>query len=426
MVSTGSDAKAILPAGSRSFAGWRMLIIAFLAQNCAIGMNFGVYGTIVSPLQDHFGTSRALAASGLAFMTLSMGLLSPVVGSLMQRYSLKVLMLSGAALNALGYVLLAYAPSIYAVLAIYTFVVGPGVCLLGVIPSSTLINNWFAAGRGRALGFVNTPAFVSLFPIITASMVQALDLRGVFIMVALIFVALLPLLMMVVTTPADVGQHPLGGSLLDEGSRPESSAKETHEPARGMSGRDILLHPSFQIIWIGIGTLTAGGVMMTTHLVPLAMDKGLDMQSAALLLSAFGVAASIGSLLFGWLADRIGGARALVVQSLSWTLPWMALLFLDANILGLLLVSASIGVMSGGIVGLLGVIANSWLGPENFGRVMGYVYFFKVPFLFGAAPFAGFLFDRTGSYDLTLIIHIVSFVCVGMMFILYKPKPLTS
>lgn len=416
-----SSSSLVVPGGSFSHPAWRMLLIAFLAQNCAIGMNFGIYGTIVGALETGYHTNRTLAASGLAFMTLLMGLLSPLMGGLMRRFSIRTLMLVGTLVNAAGYGLLTVAPNIEAVLAIYTFVIGPGVCLLGPISASTLANNWFLTGRGRVLGFVNMPLFVAIFPVLTAIVLPRFGLAGVFAMAALVSLAFVPLAMTVISAPADRGLRSFG----DDGSVPAATdAADLSGQGKGriLTTREIHRSRSFQMIWLCIGLLTAGGVMMTTHIVSMAVEKGLALQPASLLLSVFGISATAGALLFGWLADRIGGQRAVVVQALGWTVPWTAMLLLGPALLPLIAVAGLTGLISGGIVGLCAVMINAWLGPQNFPAAMGNVYFYKVPFLFGAAPLAGHLFDRTGSYDVPILIHIATFLLVAMIFALFRPK----
>lgn len=400
---------------------WAMLAIAFLTQNTALGMNFAIYGTALKAIQDHYDSSRALAASGMALMTLVMGLASPLVGSMVGRFSLRSMMIGGALLNVIGFALLAVAPSIYAMLAIYALVIGPGVALMGVIPSATLIGRWFATGQGRALGFVNMPVFMSVFPPIVALILASFGLQGAFLLGAAVIAALIPLLWYVVPSPADVGAKPYGA---DAAAEPAAAGhpEERQVPTPILGGRELMRNPSFHVLWIGIGFLTAGGVMMTTHLVPLAMEKGLDLPSASLLLSAFGISASFGAMLFGWLADQIGARKALAVHALAWVVPWTVLIVLEAALLPLLLTSASIGLMSGAIIGLLSVTASAWFGTANIGRVLGYVYLGKVPFMFSAAPLAGFLFDRTGGYGLPLAIHAATFLCVGVLFLVHRPQ----
>jgi MFS family permease len=393
-----------------SFAGWRMVAIAFLSQNCALGLNFGTYGTLVPAIQAEFGTSRALGSSGMAMLTLTMGLMSPVVGMLMQRTSLRTLMMAGAALCAAGYMMLGYVHDIYLLLTIYALVIGPGVCLLGVMPSSALAANWFVAGRGRALGIVNMPAFMVLLPPITAAMLHRYGLQATYFMVSVILLCLIPLLTMVVTRPDEIGQRALGAIAPSTKVTPNLTSKQ------------ILTSPSFIVLTLGIGFITMAGVMIVTHIVSLAHDRGISLEKASMLASTFAIAAMLGAPFFGWLSDRIGGRLALATLALGSILPWSALLAMPSDYRVLVGIAAFLGVFSGGINPLLTAVMSSWMGQSNFGRAMGLCYFLKVPFMFGAAPFAGYLFDRTGSYQASLIFHITTFVPIGIMFLVFRPR----
>ncbi|GLV24156.1 MFS transporter [Sphingobium sp. Cam5-1] len=399
---------------SAPFLGWRMVAIAFLAQNCAVGLCYGSYGPLIETLQAEFHTSRTLAASGLSALSLVMGLCSPMVGALTHGFSLRLLMMIGAIGNAAGFFLLSMAGSIEMVLAIFGLIIGPSVCLLGVVPTSTLISNWFLLARGRALGIINTSFFIVLAPIATATILQTLGIRAVFLSIALIFVTLLPVLAFVVTRPEDVGQTQWG--------QDQAAIAPAPRPEKAASSREIMTSKPFWVLGIIIGLLTAAGIMMMTHLVPMAQSMGIGLESASLLLSIYGMAGVLGALLFGWLADRVGGRLAIAIQAFAWIVPWLLLLAVDGDFVTMLLLSIWIGLCSGSVVVLLGVTMGQWMGQANFGRAMGLVYFIKIPFMFVAGPLGGFIFDMTGSYRWAIILHATTFLGVGLAALLYRPR----
>ena len=394
-----------------------MVAIAFLAQNCAIGVSYGVYGTLLEALQEEFQTSRALAASGLSVMSLVMGLLSPVVGSLMERFSIRGLMMVGAAANAVGYGLLAIADSFEVMLVIYALLIGPGVCFLGIIPSSTLVSNWFAKARGKALGIVNTPFTLFVAPVITAVILNRWGIDAVFFSVAALFAVMIPIAALAVSHPSELGQRAYGAAEEEE----EKKQADT-PPAATASTRAIVTSAPFLVIWLTIGLLTAGGIMMITHIVPMARSMGVGLEAASILLSVYGLSGAVGGLLFGWLADRIGGPAAIATQSLGWVIPWLLLLVVGANVPLLLLLSVLMGLCSGAVVVLLTVIMGQWIGTQNFGRAMGAMYFMKIPFMFVAGPLAGLIFDMTGNYTAAIIMHAATFAVVGLIFLTYRPR----
>lgn len=393
------------------FAGWRMVAICFLILNCALGVNFAAYGAMVAAIEREFLTSRALASGGLSMLTLALGLIAPMVGTLMRRVPVRALMAVGITLNALGYLALTQVHHIGAMLAIYGLMIGPGFALFGVVPCTAIVSNWFDSGRGKALGIINMPAGNTLMPLLAAWLLGHYGLRGAFLGCALLLAALLPLLLLLADRPAPIGQHPPG---------PDAQAMPL-EPA--LSAAHILRRPAFLMLTAGVTLLSASGLVMVTHLVTLATDRGVDLASASLLLSAFGLAGLAGAPLFGWVADRIGGGRAFALLALCQIPPWLALIGAGNSLPLLLALAFAIGACSNAILTLFGVVMADWLGQGNIGLGMGLCYLIQIPFMFGAGPLAGAMVDHFGSYTPTILLHVASFVAIGLAFLLYRPRP---
>src|SRR3981189_3531981 len=81
--------RALSPTRPSDFAGWRMVVIALLSQTCAVGMTYGLYGTITSAIQTEFQTSRTLASSGMSVLLLGQALSAPFIGDLLHRMSVR-------------------------------------------------------------------------------------------------------------------------------------------------------------------------------------------------------------------------------------------------------------------------------------------------------------------------------------------------
>ena len=100
-------------AGAASVGGHdgraRMMVFrAFLAQNVAIGCAFGAFGISVLPLQQMYGASRGATTLALALAVLVMGLVSPLVATLIGRIGLRWTMTIGTLMSGIGYALLLY------------------------------------------------------------------------------------------------------------------------------------------------------------------------------------------------------------------------------------------------------------------------------------------------------------------------------
>jgi MFS family permease len=375
--------------------------LAFLAYNVTISMMFGVYGTLVETIERQFSTSRALASSGSSLALLLMGLLSPMVGPAVRRWGLRSVMLTGAALCAVGYVIIAEAHGIYMLLAAFTLLIGPGLCLLGPIPSAMLVAIWVPqAWRGLALGIACTPVFEVAFPFITTWLLGHGGMSVIFFVLAGLMLAIMPLLWMV-------------------REKPIVAAPGAAEDAAPGSLK-IFRRPAFLVIALGSCMIIDVGMTMTTHLVSIGQDHGLELGKAAMMLAVFGTAGVGGGLLFGLLADRTNVRIALIISAL---VPILALLALDHShsFLPLVMCSGVIGLCTHAIVPLECAAVGTWLGERVFAQAMGVLYLFQVPFLFGAAPLAGFLVDRTGSYQSALYLNIFLLSLTAIMFFLYRP-----
>jgi MFS family permease len=396
-----------------SFAGWRMVTIAHLAQNFAVGMTTGAYGTALPSLRAELGASRALASSAIGLMLLSMGLLAPVVGSLLRRFSIRQSMSAGAILNAIGYFVLGVAGSFPVILCTFAFLIGPGACLLGLLPASTLASRWFIRDRGKALGIVNMPLFLLIIPPLAARLVIHGGPHLLFITMSITHLSFLLVIRVIVERPADIGQVARGST--------ESRDVAESQVTSAIRLIDLTKDFRFWLISLGVGILTGASTVFVTHAVLLAGGKGFDLANASMLLSAFGAGSLVGSVGFGWLSDRIGPFAALILNATIQIVLWSGLAVCDSLPL-LLACSAAIGACLGAGVALHAAGINVLYGSMNFSRAMGLSYFVKIPFLLVPAPLVGYLVDRSGGYYASMVLIVASLACAALIFCVLRGR----
>jgi predicted MFS family arabinose efflux permease len=382
----------------------RNLVLAFLAQNCALGITYGTYGTFLRPIEAQYGVSRAVASIGMSVLLLVLGVLSPFVGTLLKKVSIRLVMIAGALLNVFANLVLAHAPGIGELLVGYA-VLGAGTCLLGIIAPTTLVSRWYEDGRGRALGVMNLPLMLPLAPLAMAEILPAFGLRGGFLVVAAINLALAPLLLLVRDDPGAGRKDPEAGG--------EASDAAPLGP--------VFASRAFWLLTLGNGILTGAGTAFVVHFIAYAGTRGLPLDRAAVILTGYGVSGLAGTLAFGWLADRITPARALCLNAMLSAALW-AMLLLVARFEPMLVAACLIGCCTTALVALQGAVTASVFGVRYISSVMGITYFFKLPFIFGAAPLVGLLFDETGSYTLGFCVVIAGFVCAALAFAFVRPR----
>lgn len=365
-----------------------MVLLSFLAQNCAMGLAFGSFGPLLASTEQHFGVSRAVAASGMSALMLALGLLSPAVGGALQRVQIRTVLMSGAAISAGGYFGLAFSSSFPLALCMFVLV-GAGVCLLGVIAPLTLITRWFTSARARALSIVNLPILLFVTPFAIAEVLPVHGRTTVLLTIAAIFASLVPLMALVIERPEQVGQQPWGADHA-------ASADVAAAPASRLSPKDIVFAPSFWIVSLGVGVIAGTGSAYVVHIIAFGVAQQMSLQQAAMMLSIYSGSGILGSLVFGWLADRYGPVVALSITAFFQAALWLGLVLLSGS--GLLTIAALMGICVVPINTLHGASIGALFGPANVSRVMGFSYLVKLPFLFTFAPLAGLLFDRSGSY----------------------------
>lgn len=395
-------------ASSRPFLGWRILLLCFLAQNLAMGFAYGSFGPLLPSTEQHFGVTRAVATTGMSLITLAIGGLSPLLGSLMQKTSVRSAMIGGALLSAIGYWALAVLDSFSAALPMYALI-GTGVCLTAILGPLTLINRWFASNRAKMLAILNLPIALFITPFLIADLLPNIGRFAILGGLGTAFLILIPLLLLIVDDPAHVGQAPRG-SARTAGAAPASGA----EPS--LPTRKILASPSFWLLSIAIGIMAGSGTVFVVHIVPFGMEQQMSLQSAAGLLSVYAGSGILGTLLFGWIADRLGPPNALVLTTFCQAILWWAILQVTG--LPLYLLSGLLGICVVPLTTLHGAALSALVGPASISRAMGISYAIKLPFIFTFAPAAGYLFDLSGGYRLPFLITVALLAVACLLFVM--------
>lgn len=411
---TGTSGSAHRSPASR-FLGWRMVALGFLAANLAIGLTFGTFGVLIKPVATELGASRGMASFGIAVILLLMGVAGPALGVAFRHVRIRTVMIAGAVLMAAGFLLAARAPSFAVFMLGYSIIGGAGCAMLGIIPASTLMANWFVAKRGMALGLISVPLLVAVSPPVAAWLVESRDWRFALTAQAGVLLLLLPLLWLVVDRPEDVGQSPLGAEDPHAGTLADTAHVSSY-------GR-LLADRYFWGILVSAGLITTGGIVIVSHLVPFATDSGIAPTKAAALLSVNGTASMVGALMCGIIADRIGARLTVGMIGVVLAVLWSLLLaFPRYEVILILLIG--IGPCSGGLHPAFAALLANAFGREGFAQALGLATLLMLPFTFFAAPLAGGIYDATGSYSTAFMLEIGAFTIAAVMLLgLFARRP---
>jgi MFS family permease len=393
------------------FYGWTIVGVAFLTHFISVGFTFYSYGVFFKALTADFGGSRLGIGLGLFIMNVVIAAVSPSLGRALDKDSARRIMLVGVCVMAAGFFLMTQVAALWQFYAVFGSLVAVGSVMMGGLAGSTLVARWFVERRGTALGISAMGVSLSgmvMAPVAT-QLIEGIGWRGAYLVYGVVTLVLsLPVIwLLVVNRPEDLGLAPDGRPLANAGATQGDggpvlplAAEQTINPAvqPEWTFLGIMRVPSFWIISMVIGLTFASLGAVLTHIIPHATDIGLPALQASFVLSSMAGLGVVGKVFFGWIADRIDKRHAIWlligVQALG------LVLVLEARSYPfLLLAGALFGFGMGGTVPLFGALIGAGFGRHAFGRVMGLMSPFMLPLQALGVPFAGYVFDRTGSYD---------------------------
>jgi MFS family permease len=375
--------------------GKRWIIVAVLfATLFLIWGPINASGVFFVPVVKHFGWSRALFSLLVATAPLAAGISSPWIGSAMDRFGERRIMIAGAAAVALSYLALSRADSAAAFLA--TFVVlGVGITASTIIPSALVITNWFKEQRGLALGiaFAGIPLGGTGITILASQVVQRFGFRAGYVAMAMpIIFIVIPLLAMFMRT------RPSTGSIDELAAR---RSLEASTP--GFELREAFRTRSFWLIAIAELLFATAGVGLRVHLIPYLTGIGYTPTAAAEIFGAMFLFSAIGTFGVGSFTDRLGG-RATLATIFVVAAAGIAMLLGAAHIAVLCAFVVIFGLVRETGPAVVPIVFGDSLGVRRLGGLLGLGALFNT-IGFAAGPvIAGRIFDRTGSYSAALML----------------------
>lgn len=401
-MSSVADQEANPPLGhppGRIYPGWWIVLATASGQLIQGGFVFWCMGLYTATFEDVFGAPRAQINLIETCLTVATNLLSPVAGILIDRWSIRHLMIIGMVAMGLGLLILSQAGTLFQVWVVWASLIPLGVLLIGAIPSAALVSRWFIRRRGLALGLTATGSSLGgfLVPPLMTWLFLEWDWRTGLQVGACICFAVIPIFFWLLRNePADLG---LSGEPNEASANSSKHTAETISADAGDWGIPQLLRS--QIFWLQMivsGSLLAVTLGMLANLSLHAKDLGVTGQSTAVLYSIIAICSFSGKALTGYLMDRFGIQRCgyLICAFLS---SGLMILLSVQNYSGLVAGAFVMGLGYGGVVPLWTNMPARAFGAGSVGRALGVMNPLHIPITATSAPLAGYISDTTGSYD---------------------------
>jgi len=400
------------------FYGWKIVAVAFLGQGLASGYMMYSFGTLVVPIIAEFGATRAQAGVTLQFALIVSALAAPLIGRALDRSSARAVMLMGALIVASGYAGIAAASTLWQIGLCYALLIGAGDAMIGVLPSTTLVANWFSERRGFALGVASIGGSIggAAIPPTAAWLIGTVGWRATFATMAGAVV-----LLMVPTVWWVVVGRPERLGLLPDGkvSTPVEPVGDAAPQPVAIGTREILTSRNFWVLAGSLGLIFSSSVVIAVHLVPYATDLGIDLQRAALISSIMAASGIAGKLGFGAIVDRIDKRVALWMALALKALAWSTLIS-EPSYPAFLLAGACLGIGSGALIPAWGAAVGELFGRDAFGRAMGLMLMVMLPITTSGGSLAGRVHDMTDSYRFVFQSYLGIFALAALLLVFLR------
>ncbi|MEX2128850.1 MAG: MFS transporter [Xanthobacteraceae bacterium] len=364
-------------------------ILLILIAGCTISvLGFGpraALGLFLWPMSEANGWGRDVFALALAIQILIWGASQPVAGALADRFGPVLVLSSGAVLYAAGLALMAHATTPGMLTLTAGFLAGFGIAgssftIVLAAFGKLLPPQWrsIAFGAGTAAGSFGQ----FLFSPLAVGLIHGFGWQNTLVIFGAIVLLIIPL-SLVLATPKGAGEA--------AGAAQKQSLKQALSEAFG--------HRSFVLLVIGFFTCGFQLLFITVHLPAYVVDRGLSVDTGAWTIGVIGLFNIVGSLLAGWLGDKMPKRYLLAAIYLLRSLAVVAFISFP--------VTPTSAVVFGAVMGLLwlstvpptsGLVALMF-GTKWFATLFGVAFFSHQVGGFLGVWLGGVLYEAFGSYD---------------------------
>lgn len=361
-----------------SYAWLRLALAVTLSTVGGVGM--WSFMVALPALQTDFGVSRADASLPFTMVMFGFAGGGILMGRLADRFGIAVPLGIGTLAVSAGYLATGWAPNLWQVSLAHALI-GLG-CSASFGPLMADISHWFVQRRGIAVAIAASGNYIAgtIWPPVVQHFIATFGWRATHIGIGIFcFVAMLPLVFAL-------------------RRRLDIYRTETEEEAAARLAEVPFSPLTLQVLLCIAGVACCVAMSMPqVHIVAYCGDLGYGVARGAEMLSlmlGFGIVSRVGS---GFIADRVGGVRTLLLGSVLQGVALFLYLWFD-GLLSLYVISALFGLFQGGIVPSYAMIVREYFSPREAATRLGLVLMATLLGMALGGWLSGLVFDLTGSY----------------------------
>jgi len=373
-----------------------------IALACFVGMigNTGVIlfagtGVLIKPLTEEFGWSRGDVSLALTLLTVGIALGVLVSGRLIDRYGARRVVCASIALSILviltGPLYVATLPLFYTMMLLAAVLGAP----TNTIGYARVISNWFDKRRGLFIG-INSAGIglgFTLAPLVCNWAVGVGGWRAGYVSLGLflLFIVFPTVYFFLIDKPEDVGMLPDGAAKSASGHQEASDTRGHLSLGEALRTRVFWL----MIIIMACIAFSLNGIF--SQLAALLTDRGIDMTTAALVVSTMGISMAVARVAVGYIIDKLF-APMVAIAVFILVLAGVGLLIYGQHLTLYIIAAILMGIGIGTESDLMVFLTGRYFGLRHFGTIFSWVFIAHMtgtslgPYIMGSS------FDIHGNY----------------------------
>lgn len=389
----------------RSYYGWVVVGFTFLAQLIAFGLVYS-FAVFFKPLASEFNWSRAATTGPFFAYAIIHDVLAPVTGRITDRFGPKAVAALGGLCLGLAMILMSHVTSIWQVYIVYGILFSIGIASI-YGPQMATVSRWFVEKRGFAVGItaMGLGAGSLVFSPLAAWLISSYGWETAYIVVGIIcWVIFIPIVRFIRKAPLITVE-----------------VEQKREAAKDFTAAEAVKTRAFWMISFSWLFLAIAYWAVAINIVPLLTDRGISLVSAGAVAGAIGGASMVSRVGMGFLSDRIGRERGLVI-SVVVQLGGAILLLFCQDLWLFFLFAIIFGLGMGGWAGIVPSLPADFFGLKATATIFGFIVIFAGIGV-GLGPFfGGRIFDITGSYYYMIWMCIITLI-ISLILALFIKSP---
>jgi len=385
-------------AGDQTRKGWIIVFALFLMLSIIITARNSL-GLMMPFWKEDLAWSYKFVSTASAVMLLTMAVVAPIVGSVIDRFGSRTIYAGGMTVIGLMLIACSFMTEPWQLIVLFSLIGGAAFAAMAPSLVSTTISHYFQEKLGLATSIATSGSTGGQFAImpLLAFLVTTISWRNSYLATGIVVLATAVVVSLLIGKEKPRPRKPAG----NEGSSSRF----------GVLGH-LARIPTFWLLGSGFficGFTTAG--VIKVHLIPYAVACGFPPVQSATAYGILSLFSLIGMICYGWLSDRYNRPMLLASCYFVRAFTFVLLLYIAGNTPLLYIFAILFGIFDYATFPIVASLVATHIGRHIMGVTMGLI--FALHSIGGALGsfMGGYLYELFARYDW------VWFVSIGLAFL---------